>query len=51
MPSQQLEHVIKEADSGSDLGHAGTIKVHRHLDVSLFSLSLDSSGTHERGFP
>ena len=50
MPGQQIEHMVEEADAGRDVRCAGSIEVHRHLDVCLFGFALDSGLAHERCF-
>jgi len=40
MPGQQIEHVVEEADTGRDIGHAGSIEVDRDLDVGFLGLAL-----------
>ena len=51
MPGQQVEHMVEKADPGRDVGYAGPVEVHRHLDVGLFGLALDGGAAHETCFP
>ena len=51
MPRQQVEHVVEEADTGRNLGHACAVEVDRNLDVGLLGLALDGRRAHERCFP
>jgi hypothetical protein len=46
MTRQQIEHVIEEANAGRDLGRAGAIEVHRHLDVGFLGLSSHRALAH-----
>src|SRR3954451_7705870 len=48
MPGQQIEHMIEEADTGRNLGHAGAVEVYRYLDVGLLGLALDGRRAHEK---
>jgi len=47
MAGQQIKHMVEEADSGGDVGHAGAIEIDGHLDVGLFRLALDGGAAHE----
>ena len=50
VPRQQIEHVVEEADAGRNVCHAGSVEVHRHLDVGLLGLALDGGAAHENAF-
>lgn len=46
MTGEEIEHMVEKADAGRDVGRAGAIEVHSHLDVGLFGLALDRRGAH-----
>jgi hypothetical protein len=48
MPGQKFEHMIEEANSGRDTGHARSVEVDPNLDVGLLGLALDSGAAHEK---
>ena len=49
MPRQEIEHMVEEADSGGNAGHAGPVEVYGDLDIGLLGLALDGRGAHEMG--
>ena len=46
---QAVEHVIEEANAGSDLGATAAIQVEHHLNTALACLAADMGGTWGHG--
>jgi hypothetical protein len=46
MPRQEIEHMVKEANSGRDRGRTSAVEVDRHLNVGFLGSPLHGGFTH-----